>query len=85
MKAKELPQVGVADVAKKLGEVGNRRMTLQTMIFEPGPLRLHLALGECPTSDLPLRAVDLEAMFKAGLVEWMSCTTYQAASGGGGR
>jgi isopenicillin-N N-acyltransferase like protein len=66
MKAQDSPQLGVADVAAKLKEVGSPRMTLQTMIFEPGPLRLHLALGECPTSSLPLKTVNLGPLFKAG-------------------
>jgi len=33
--------------------------TLQTMIFEPSALRLHVALGKGPTSALPLKELDL--------------------------
>jgi aspartate-semialdehyde dehydrogenase len=36
--------------------------------------------GNCTVSCM---LMGVGALFKAGLVEWMSCTTYQAASGGG--
>jgi isopenicillin-N N-acyltransferase like protein len=78
MGARDIAEPGVADVAKKLTEVGNRRMTLQTMIFEPAVLRLHLALGECPTSSLPLKSIDLAPLLKAG--PWASSAEKPARS-----
>jgi hypothetical protein len=40
--------------------------TLQTMIFEPASLRLHLAIGQCPSSAAPLRVLDLEPPLTSG-------------------
>ena len=34
-------------------------LTLQTMIFEPAELKLHLAIGACPTSALPMKTLEL--------------------------
>jgi isopenicillin-N N-acyltransferase like protein len=50
-------------VAAKLHEVNQGRLTIQTMVFEPVELRLHLAVGSCPSSALPLRRLDLRPMF----------------------
>ena len=65
MRAAALPLLDVADVARKLHEVSQGRMTLQTMVFEPAALRLHLAIGSCPSSALPLRRLDLAPRFAA--------------------
>jgi isopenicillin-N N-acyltransferase-like protein len=59
MQVRDLAQIRVEDVAKKLHEVNQGWMTLQTMIFEPASLRLHLAIGSCPSSALPLKRLDL--------------------------
>jgi isopenicillin-N N-acyltransferase like protein len=56
-------QLGLADVAKFMDEVHMRRLTVQTMIFEPVPLKLHLAIGSCPSSALPLRLLELGPLF----------------------
>ena len=56
--------VSVEDVARKLHEVNMGPLTVQTMIFEPGPLRLHLAIGACPASALPLKPLDLAELFR---------------------
>ncbi len=64
-KAQAKKTLGVADISGKLKEVGDKRMTLQTMVFEPGPLKLHLALGACPSSELPLKTLDLAELFAA--------------------
>jgi isopenicillin-N N-acyltransferase like protein len=61
--ARKMEELGVADVAKKLDEVNLGRLTVQTMIFEPATLKLHLAIGSCPSSALPLRPVDLKPLF----------------------
>jgi hypothetical protein len=51
--------ISVDTVARKLHEVHQGGQTVQTMIFEPGPLRLHLAIGSCPSSALPLKALEV--------------------------
>jgi len=66
VQARKLDKLGVADVAKKMDEVNMGRMTVQTMIFEPVPLKLHLAIGACPSSALPLKLLDLGPLFTKG-------------------
>ena len=56
--------LGLADVARKLDAVNQGEGTLQTMIFEPAVLKLHLAIGKCPSSALPLKEIELEGMLK---------------------
>ncbi len=63
-KSQALKTLGVDDVAKKLHEVNMGRLTVQTMIFEPEPLLLHLAIGSCPSSALPLKKLELQPLFK---------------------
>jgi hypothetical protein len=43
------------DIARKLHEVNQGAMTVQTMVFAPASLELHLAAGSCPASALPLK------------------------------
>lgn len=63
IQSRKLDQLTIADVAKKLEEVGMNRMTVQTMIFEPAALKLHLAIGSCPSSALPLKPLELGPLF----------------------
>lgn len=64
MASSRIPQLDRADVARKLHEVNQGRLTLQTMIFEPAALRLHLAIGACPSSALPLAELNLKPLFE---------------------
>ena len=64
MKSKDLKTINLAQVAKKLDEVNQGRLTMQTMIFEPVPLNLHLAIGSCPSSKLPLKRLELGPLFQ---------------------
>jgi hypothetical protein len=64
VQSNSLPTPDVADVARKLHEVNQGRMTAQTMIFEPAPLVLHLAIGACPSSAQPLRRLELGPLLK---------------------
>jgi predicted choloylglycine hydrolase len=64
MASRQIPQLDLADVARKLHEVNQGRLTLQTMVFEPATLRLHLAIGACPSSALPLKALDLKPLLE---------------------
>ena len=61
--ARKLDQLDISDVAKKLDEVDLGRLTVQTMIFEPAALKLHLAIGSCPSSALPLKLLELGPLF----------------------
>jgi hypothetical protein len=63
IQARKLDKLDVAEVAKKMHEVNMGRMTVQTMIFEPVPLKLHLAIGACPSSALPMKPLDLGPLF----------------------
>jgi predicted choloylglycine hydrolase len=63
IQSRKLDQLDIAEVAQKLNEVAMNRMTVQTMIFEPVPLKLHLAIGSCPSSALPLKPLELGPLF----------------------
>ena len=64
-KAAAIEKLGVADVFKKLDEVNLGRLTVQSMVFEPGPLVLHLAMGTCPATKRPLEKLELKPFFQA--------------------
>lgn len=51
--------IGVADLHAALHSVCDPEITLQTMVFEPRKLRLHLAIGMLPASAGKIRTVDL--------------------------
>ena len=53
-------KLGVTDLHTALHSVCDPHMTLQTMIYEPRKLRLHLAIGTIPASAGALRVLDLE-------------------------
>ena len=63
-KSRTLAKLGLPDVVKHLHAANQGAATMQTMVFEPGALRLHLAFGEGPSSALPLKTLDLTALFK---------------------
>jgi predicted choloylglycine hydrolase len=65
-KNKDRESLDVAEVARQLHAVNKGPLTVQTMIFEPAPLVLHLAMGSCPASALPLKTLDLKPFFKKG-------------------
>ena len=56
-------QLSVSDVSKHLDAVNMGRLTVQTMIFEPAALKLHLAIGSCPSSSLPIKPLELKPLF----------------------
>jgi predicted choloylglycine hydrolase len=58
-KSFEMDKLDRAAVAKLLHAANQGEFTLQTMIFEPASLKLHLAIGKCPTSALPLKELNL--------------------------
>jgi hypothetical protein len=63
-RARKLSKVGIEDIHQSLHATSVRNHTLQTMIFEPGKLRLHLAIGACPASAKELTTLDLAPLFK---------------------
>ena len=58
-------KLGPGDIARTLNEVNQGVQTLQTMIFEPGPLELSLAVGSCPSSALPMKKLQLAPLYSA--------------------
>jgi isopenicillin-N N-acyltransferase-like protein len=58
-KCRDQASLNIPDIIKRLHAANQGEMTLQTMIFEPATLRLHLAIGKGPTSALPLRVLEL--------------------------
>jgi hypothetical protein len=54
------------DLRRELDAVNLGDLTLQTMVFEPATLRLHLSAGTLPASRGPLRTLDLAPLLKAG-------------------
>lgn len=61
---RQLPRVDVAEIAKKLHAANQAEDTLQTMIFEPASLKLHLAIGKPPSSARPLKTLELASLLK---------------------
>ena len=55
-------KLDIPDVQKALHSVHQGEMTLQTMIFEPKSLRLHVAMGGGvgPVSDDPMETFELK-------------------------
>jgi hypothetical protein len=52
-------KVGVREVAQALHAVNQGPMTMHTMVFEPESLKLHLAIGQGPTSAKPMHVFEL--------------------------
>jgi isopenicillin-N N-acyltransferase like protein len=63
-KSRELKQLDVGDVARLLDDVNQGPRTMQTMVFEPSKLVLHLSIGRGPTSAKPLKKLELKPLFK---------------------
>ena len=75
-----LEALGIADVAKALHDVNQGRLTAQTMIFEPKPLVLHLAIGACPSSAQPLRRLELKPLLAAANAQAVAADKKPAAT-----
>jgi isopenicillin-N N-acyltransferase like protein len=52
-------EFGVRELHAALHSVSDENLTMQTMIFEPRALRLHLAIGTVPASAGAMSAIDL--------------------------
>lgn len=62
--AVRLPKLGLRDVSARMHAANQGAETFQTMIFEPVAMKLHLAIGSCPSSALPLAELDLRPLLK---------------------
>jgi isopenicillin-N N-acyltransferase like protein len=63
-KSSQKAKLGVDDVAKAMHEVHQGEMTMQSMVFEPARLRIHLAIGPGPVTKQPLKLLDCAPLFK---------------------
>lgn len=63
-KAQKIPKLGLKEVAAQMHAVNQRTWTIQTMIFEPKALRLHLSIGKGPASARPLTPLNLKPHLK---------------------
>ena len=57
-------KLGVEALHKQLHAVNQGDQTLQTMVFDPENLRLHLAFGKVPSSAGEFHELDLAPLFK---------------------
>ena len=51
--------VGVEDVQRVLDDVNQGDLTIQTMVFDPSAVAVHVAFGSGPTTQRPLTRIDL--------------------------
>lgn len=63
-KSRESKRLGVADVAKQMDAVNQGEWTLRSKVMELSTLKLHLAFGKGPASQMPLRTVELAELFR---------------------
>lgn len=66
IKSREMKKLGLKDIAKLLHAANQRSWTIQTMIFEPSAMKLHVSLKSPPTSGQPLTALDVKKLLHAG-------------------
>jgi predicted choloylglycine hydrolase len=57
-------KLGLSDLQQGLHTVCDPEMTMQTMVFEPRKLRLHLAIGDIPSSAGVMHVLDLGVLFQ---------------------
>ncbi|MGB9689637.1 C45 family autoproteolytic acyltransferase/hydolase [Thermogutta sp.] len=59
MEAADLPRIDLPTLERKLDEVNLRFLTIQSMVFDPENLTLHLARGQPPVTKRPYHRVEL--------------------------
>jgi hypothetical protein len=62
-------KVGPEDLRRQLDTVNMGELTLQTMVFDPKNLRLHLAVGKRPASSGTLRTIDVGPLLRGEVVQ----------------
>jgi hypothetical protein len=63
-KSRERQNWTLAQLEKEMDGVNQGVCTMQTMVFEPATLTLHLALGKPPVSALPLKKMELAPLLR---------------------
>ncbi len=61
--------LAVADVRRRLQAANQGSWTIQTMVFEPAALKIHLSIGAGPTSARPLTTIDLAPLLRTRIEE----------------
>lgn len=64
--SRKMAKLGIKEISSLLHAVNQRTWTVQTMIFEPAAMKLHVALKSPPTSNSKLTTLDIRALFKHG-------------------
>jgi hypothetical protein len=64
--AQEKPRLDVADLQRYLHRANQGETTLQTMVFQPREMVLHLSLGNPPSSGNPLHRLELRELLQPG-------------------
>ncbi|MCG8648676.1 MAG: C45 family peptidase [Pirellulales bacterium] len=59
----------LSDVANQLDAVNQGELTIQSMVFEPRELQLHLAFGYGPATRRKLQRLELKPLFDSGVVK----------------
>jgi len=59
LRAAPVSGVGVEEVRQVLDGVNQGDLTIQTMVFDPSAVAIHVAFGTGPTTKLPLTRIDL--------------------------
>lgn len=63
-KVKSMSRVDIPDLMKLMHSANQGENTFQTMIFEPKVLKLHLCIGELPSSKQEPKLLELAELFK---------------------
>jgi predicted choloylglycine hydrolase len=63
--ASNRPWLDLTDVADAMRSVCFRKYTLHTLIFEPAALRMYVGMGSMPSTELPLKRVDVRELLSA--------------------
>ena len=81
VESRKQERIDIPFVAAKLDEVNQGPLTVQTMIFEPVPLNLRLAMGATPSSGLPLKLLELRGLLNPNLAFLPPLTSPDASKG----
>lgn len=65
LKSNRQAKLGIDDLAKSMHSANQGTWTIQTMIFEPDTLKLHVSLKNPPTSARKMTTIELGELFKA--------------------
>lgn len=63
-KAASKDRLGIADIQQALDDVCSQETTLQTIVFEPSQLTMHVGVGVIPSTKAKLRKINLSKVLK---------------------